>query len=164
LLERQRHLLDDRTKAAAAAALALLAFLVGWPGAATLAGQLGAVVVAALVVVVAIRRFVATRAAAAPEAPDERLLDPVADDYERLRRQVELAMQPEAGIDVFLARELREIASQLLLRYGVELERDHERARRLVGDEVWGVIRPGHRASSLGRADLGRVLDRLEAL
>ena len=95
MLERQRHLLDDRAKAAVAAALALLAFLVGWPGAATLAVQLGAVVVAALVVVVAIRRFVATRAAAAPEAPDERLPDPVADDYERLRRQVELAMQPD---------------------------------------------------------------------
>ena len=164
MLERQRHLLDDRAKAAVAAALALLAFLVGWPGAATLAVQLGAVVVAALVVVVAIRRFVATRAAAAPEAPDERLPDTVADDYERLRRQVELAMQPEAGLDAFLVRELREIVAKLLLPHGVELQRDRERARRLVGDEVWELIRPGHRAASVGGGDLVRVLDRLEAL
>jgi hypothetical protein len=39
---------------------------------------------------------------------------------------------------------LREIAAhRLSLRFGVDLDREHERARELIGGEAWELVRPG---------------------
>ncbi|HEX6700466.1 MAG TPA: hypothetical protein VF101_07015 [Gaiellaceae bacterium] len=155
---------DQHWRLLIAVTLGSAALWAGWPGVVTLAVQLAALAAALLVVAAAVRTFVAARAPTTRGAPDEPPSNPVAEEYERLRRQVDLATQREAGLDAFLVRELREIVARLLLRYGVELEQDREQARRLVGDEVWELIRPGHRAASIRGRDLGRVLDRLEAL
>jgi hypothetical protein len=65
---------------------------------------------------------------------------------------------------------LRELAVERLhAHHGVELDRDPERARELLGEDLWNVVRPdlelGHRnAPGLPLARTARLVERLEAL
>jgi hypothetical protein len=64
---------------------------------------------------------------------------------------------------------LRELAAdRLSARRGIELDRDHVRAREAIGDEAWAVVRPDfdtrHYPRGLSRAQLRGVVDRLEKL
>ena len=55
-----------------------------------------------------------------------------------------MALATGTAFDVHyrLRPSLRAVASGLLLRRGVDLERSPERARELVGPDVWELIRP----------------------
>ncbi len=148
---------------AAAAAVLFLGLVIAWPGATTPTVQVIGLGGAVAVAYAAVSHFAALWPGE-PGAEPAQSSDPVAEEYTRLRRQIELAVQPDGGADAFLARELREIARRLLLVRGVDLGRDEERARRLVGDGAWEVIRPGHRNATIGADKLNLVLTRLEAL
>ena len=66
------------------------------------------------------------------------------DDLVRLEGQVTLATA--AAIDLYRFRPILQeaAAGRLLRRHGVSLERQPERARRLLGDDAWEIVRPGH--------------------
>ena len=60
-----------------------------------------------------------------------------------LEREVELSRIDALHFHVRMRPVLREIAAyRLRLRYGVELDREPERARELVSAELWEVVRP----------------------
>lgn len=61
---------------------------------------------------------------------------------ERAEREVALATGTAFDVHYRLRPSLRAVASGLLLRRGVDLERSPERARELVGPDVWELIRP----------------------
>ncbi len=65
---------------------------------------------------------------------------------------------------------LREIAAVRLRGRGLRLDLDLDRARRLLGDELWEIVRPGRPMPADGfgpgvsGTELRRLIDRLEAL
>jgi hypothetical protein len=65
---------------------------------------------------------------------------------------------------------LLEIAEARLARRGVQLNRDHDEARRLLGPEAWELVRPERpqppddRTPGVATHELEAVLDSLEAL
>jgi hypothetical protein len=65
----------------------------------------------------------------------------------RNMRDIEQANDFVVGVDyqlfAFLQGALREIAAQrLLVHHNVLLERDQDRARKILGDEAWQLVRP----------------------
>lgn len=88
----------------------------------------------------------------------------------RVERSVALATGTAFDVHYRLRPLVREIASGLLLRRGVELERRPERARELLGPAVWELVRPDRpapddRASpGLEIASIERAVDDLERL
>jgi hypothetical protein len=102
-----------------------------------------------------------------PEKPEEP--QPIA-ELDRIDRLVVLGAANEFDLHYRLRPLLREIAAQRLygLR-GVDLDRDPERAKPLLGDELWAVVLPdrklGRRAGpGLPAAELARHVARLEQL
>ncbi|KIF07462.1 hypothetical protein PL81_01800, partial [Streptomyces sp. RSD-27] len=83
-----------------------------------------------------------------------RVADTLGDDGEEHLRTV---MRPQVQ---------RLFAARLAERHGVEVHRDPERARELVGAELWPWIDPGAPAprATLPEPVLRSLLDRLEAL
>lgn len=73
-------------------------------------------------------------------------------------------------VHVVLRPLLTEIASERLLARGVDVEREPSRARDVLGDELWDVVRPDRPpprdglAETLTRDDLSALLDRMEAI
>ena len=61
---------------------------------------------------------------------------------ERVEREVTLSVGTAFDVHYRLRPALRAIASGLLLRRGVDLERAPERAETLVGPAVWELVRP----------------------
>ena len=61
---------------------------------------------------------------------------------ERAEREVALAVGTAFDVHYRLRPSLRAVASGLLLRRGVDLERSPARARELLGPDVWELIRP----------------------
>ena len=66
---------------------------------------------------------------------------------------------------------LREIAAhRVLLRFGVDLDREHERARELVGADAWELVRPerpppvDRLAPGPSASHLSKVVDELERI
>lgn len=65
---------------------------------------------------------------------------------------------------------LREIAAARLRRRGVRLDHDCDRARGLLGDELWEIVRPGRPlpgdrfGPGLSGAELRRLVERLETV
>jgi hypothetical protein len=115
---------------------------------------------------------------AAPRAPS--LFDPpTAPDHDgarfaslvRLEREVALGAATAHDAHFRLLPTLRGVAAELLAaRRGVDLHRNPERARELLGDETWALVRPDRhapvdgRAAGLSRDELERVVTRLEGL
>ena len=69
----------------------------------------------------------------------------------------------------FLRPELAAISARLLLRQGVVLEAQPERAAEVLGPSLWRLVRPGRPLapvpeSGVSVAELSELLDRLEAL
>jgi hypothetical protein len=64
-------------------------------------------------------------------------------ELERLQR--ELAMSVQSAFDSYhrLRPALREVATDRLGRYGVELDGPGRRAEELLGEAAWGILRPG---------------------
>jgi len=103
----------------------------------------------------------------APEKPEEP--QPIA-ELDRIDRLVVLGAANEFDLHYRLRPLLRQIAAERLYgRRGVDLDRDPERAKPLLGDELWEVVRPdrkvGRRAGpGLPAAELAGHVARLEQL
>lgn len=89
----------------------------------------------------------------------------------RLEDQVSLAVSLEADLRARLRPLVAEVAAQRLRsRHGLDLERDREAARALLGEEAWALVapdapRPPDRfAPGIPPARLARILDAVEAL
>lgn len=89
---------------------------------------------------------------------------------ERIEWVVQSSRQTAGDVHVRVRPLLREIAAPLLSRRGVRLDAEPERARALLGDELWEVVRPDRqrpqerRARGLELAELERLVRRLERL
>ena len=63
-------------------------------------------------------------------------------ELERLERAVDLGVASAEDFHVRLRPALRGIAATLLAAHGLDLERDAERVRELLGEESWDLLRP----------------------
>ena len=88
----------------------------------------------------------------------------------RIERIIERSGESGVAAHTLLRPLLSEIAEARLARRGVQLNRDHDQARRLLGREAWELVRPDRpqppddRAPGLAPRELEAVLDSLEAL
>src|SRR5205814_5488127 len=64
-------------------------------------------------------------------------------ELERLERGVDLGVARAEDFHVLLRPALRGIAATLLAARGLDLDRDSERVRELLGEESWDLLRPG---------------------
>ncbi len=89
---------------------------------------------------------------------------------ERIERVVGAGRQSAGDVHVRVRPLLREIADPLLRREGVRLDAEPERARALLGEELWEVLRPDRprpqdrRASELTLSELKQLVRKLERL
>lgn len=89
--------------------------------------------------------------------------------FGRTLRQVELGLGRGDDFERFLRPELAAISARLLLRQGVVLEAQPERAAELLGPSLWRLVRPERSLASVvddgvSVAELSALLDRLESL
>ena len=95
---------------------------------------------------------------------------PRPEDLARIERVVSAGRQNAGDVHVRLRPLLRDIAALLLRRHGVRLDHDQERARALLGQELWEVVEPdrprpaARRAPGLELPALERFTERLERL
>jgi hypothetical protein len=89
----------------------------------------------------------------------------------RVEREVSLASGSAFDLHVRLRPTIREIAEhRLLSRYGVALEANPHRARELLGETTWDLVRPDRQppsyrhAPGLPPAKLEEIVDSLERL
>ena len=88
----------------------------------------------------------------------------------RIERIVERSAESALTAHMQLRPMLSEIAEARLARRGVQLSRDHDEARRLLGSEAWELIRPDRprpperAAGGVAARELEAVVQRLEAL
>jgi hypothetical protein len=87
----------------------------------------------------------------------------------RLEREVSMAGSAAFDVHFRLRPVIIELATELLSsRRGIDLERDPERARAALGDDVGEIVRPDRPQSSerygsgIGEPELGRVVTALE--
>lgn len=97
-------------------------------------------------------------------------LDPRPAQLVRLQRIVEWSAESGSRVHTRLRPVLVEIAEAGLVRRGLRLDQDAEEARRLLGPEVWELVRPerpappGRDAPGISPRRLAEILDALEAL
>jgi len=152
---------------AALAAVAVAAgFLTGYPA------QVGA---ATTIAVAAFVSLISTRDLAARAELRLRPVRSVADSppLEQLRqvgRALTAAQASEFGVDRDLRPLFRPIAAMRLARRGVDLDRHMEKARAILGDELWELVRAeGPRGSNrvaggISAAGLRSLIERLERI
>ena len=144
------------------------------PGRASVVGHVWLVLVLAIGVVAAVGallRALPTRRSAfdAAFAPRGRTLARPA-SLERVGREVALACGTAFDVHYRLRPPVRTVASGLLARRGVDLDRTPQRAQMLVGTELWELIRPDRAAPDdrtapgLPLEAIERVVDELERL
>lgn len=127
--------------------------------------ELAAIVVGALVLAALVPRVPSRRRAKGP-----RRSAPRPATLERIERVVDAGRQTAGDVHVRVRPLLREIAAPLLRREGVRLDSEPQRARALLGEELWEVVRDDRprpqerRAPGLALADLERLVQRLERL
>ena len=89
---------------------------------------------------------------------------------EELEHAVDFALATAFDVHFRLRPHLAAIAEHRLAARGVSLELQPERARELVGDEAWELVRPDRRgpedrnASGLDLSALTRIVEALEAV
>jgi hypothetical protein len=167
-----------RIDRAVAAVLAVSAWagivLVLVPGRASVVGHVWLVVVLAIALgaaLGALHRAVPRRVSAFDSAfaPARRTRARPA-SLDRVEREVTLATGTAFDVHYRLRPSLRSIASGLLFRRGVDLERAPERAEALVGPTVWELVRPDRpapedrTASGMPIETIERAVDDLERL
>ena len=144
------------------------------PGRASVVGHVWLVLVLTIGVGVSVRallRAIPTRSSAFEGAftPHRRTRVRPA-SVERVEREVALAIGTTFDVHYRLRPPVRAVASGLLLRRGVDLERAPERAQTMVGTELWDLIRPeraapdDRTASGLPLETIERIVDELERL
>lgn len=88
----------------------------------------------------------------------------------REAQQVVAGSARAADLHLRLRPVLREIAAARLAERGLGLDRDPVAARRLLGEELWEIVRPGRPrpdepfADALAPREIARLLSRLEAV
>jgi hypothetical protein len=89
----------------------------------------------------------------------------------RLEREVTMAGASAFDLHARLRPTIQALAADMLAsRRGIDLARDPERARAVLGDDVWDIVRPDRPAPSVRHAagiddaTLGRVVTALEAI
>jgi hypothetical protein len=88
----------------------------------------------------------------------------------RIERIVERSAESGSTAHTQLRPLLAEIAAARLARRGVQLGRDQEQARRLLGPETWELVRPDRpqppdrRGGGVAPRELEAILESLEAL
>jgi hypothetical protein len=129
------------------------------------------VVVGVLATVISVAALAARLPAAKrPPVPRARApRAPVPSQLLRIERIVERSGESGVAAHTLLRPVLSEIAETRLARRGVQLNRDHDEARRLLEPEAWDLVRPDRpppddRAPGLAPRELEAVLDSLEAL
>ena len=158
-----------RIDRAVAAALAVSAWggivVVVAPGRASLVGHLWLV----LVLAIALGGALGTLLRAIPRRPSAfdaafapaRRTGARPASLERAEREIALAAGTAFDVHYRLRPSLRTVASGLLLRRGIDLERSPERAREAVGPDAWELIRPD-RPVPADRTAPGLPLDAVE--
>ena len=152
---------------AALAAVAVAAgFLTGYPA------QVGAattIAVAAFVSLISTRDL-AARAELRPR-PVRRVADsPPLEQLRQVGRVLTAAQASEVGVHRDLRPLFRPIAAMRLARRGVDLDRHTEKARAILGDELWELVRAeGPRGSNrvaggISAAGLQSLIERLERI
>jgi hypothetical protein len=127
--------------------------------------ELAAVVAGALVLAALVPR-VPSR----PRARGARRSAPRPATLERIERVVNAGRQTAGDVHVRVRPLLREIAAPLLRRQGVRLDSEPQRARALLGEELWEIVRRDRprprerRDPGLALTDLEELLQRLERL
>ena len=88
---------------------------------------------------------------------------------QKLEREVSMAGTAAFDVHYRLRPVIAELATELLSsRRGIDLERDPDRARAALGDDVWELVRPARpqpnerHGSGIDEAQLGRVVTALE--
>ena len=100
-----------------------------------------------------------------PPAREPRLAE-----LERLERAVDLGVARAEDFHMLLRPALRGIAATLLAARGLDLQRDAERVRELLGEESWDLLRPERERPSdpfergVEPARLRRLVEDLERL
>ena len=92
-------------------------------------------------------------------------------DLERIERELTLACQTAADVHFRLRPRLRRVAARLLsAKRGLDLDADPPAARRVLGDELWELVRadrePPHRrdAPGLSLPESERIVAALESV
>lgn len=92
-------------------------------------------------------------------------------DYGKVRSDLAWAQYSRRDFDMAMRKRLLNAAAlRLDKEYGVDLERDHDKARRLLGEPAWEVLRPADEASQdrfargVALPDIERVVDAIEGL
>jgi hypothetical protein len=130
-----------------------------------LAAELVAVVAGAVAMFIAIPR--AARRKRTRRRPDQPVRPA---DLVRLERLVVTGRSTAGDVHQRLRPVLREVAAARLRPHGVWLDRAPEEARRLLGDELWELVRadrprpPEPHAPGLSLEQLNSVVTRLERL
>jgi hypothetical protein len=114
----------------------------------------------------------AVRRSAAPPigAPARAVAAGPPDQLARLERAVYGGASNAGDLHLVLRPVLRDIAVERLRRRGVELDRQAEAARALLGDELWELVREDRApprdafAPGLTRAGVEKLIERLERL
>jgi hypothetical protein len=138
--------------------------VVGQGGTVALASALA--LAAALAVATALQLRPARAQATTPRSPDDGL--PV--QLRRIAAELQESERSEFGVDRSLRPLLVPIATTRLGRRGVDMALAPQRARELLGDDLWEIVRPDRPAASnrvgggLARDDLQTAIERLERL
>ena len=88
----------------------------------------------------------------------------------RVEREVTLATGTAFDVHFRLRPLLRDVAAGMLLRRGIDLERSPDRAKGVVGSDVWELIRPdrpppeNRTAPGIPLADVERAVGALERI
>jgi hypothetical protein len=144
------------------------------PGRVTLALRIYALVACALVLVLLLtllRRAYPPPRPLRPRRKHRRAEPSIPPSLERIEQQTALGVSGSFDLHHRLRPRLRGLASELLAaRRGISLDDDPERARALLGDEAWEVVRPDRPppedrlARGLPINQIGRVVQSLERL
>ena len=152
------------------ATLALAVGAVAAPGSRTLALEVYLFVVTGLTLLgllVAVTTAVPPRAA---QRPHRRQLEATTlPQLDSITQAVSFAQASAAGLHYRLRPILREVAAARLARRGVALDREPQRARALLGEPAWELVRPdrepGERfEKGWAEADLVKVVEGLESV
>lgn len=166
-----RHDLSGAARAFALPTLTLLGVAALAPGRFELALRIYALLLAAVVVTLALlalaRAFPREAALDTTSARSRRALQPPS--LGRVENEVALGIASSVDLHFRLVPRLRAIATGLLAsRRNVSLTSDPSRARDLLGEDAWSLVRPDRRApedrltAGIPARDLERVLDALE--
>jgi hypothetical protein len=153
----------------------LLVLVIAFPGKRTTFFSVYALVLGVMAVGALIGAFRSLRPAAWERSPLDQVPEKserplTIDELARIDRLVVLGCASSFDLHYRLRPLLRELAAERLhVRHGIVLGREPERARQLLGEEFWEVVRPGRelgqrRGAGLPQAALAGFVDRLEEL